>query len=389
MKERTKTLKRFDFDTLRAVNYFTATSWFKNFHTLTRKKVESDFALMKSVGINCVNRIFPGVYDNNILVESSEHDMKIIATFWMPDNIDFIRDSREMQKHVEEIKNTISKLRDQKQIVAWQCSPDVFARIKDSYWEKDIQKQYNAYLNYMTKIVNTIHEADPTRTIIVEIDADKDLREKIKACKSVLSDYDLVGLSVDKSKSLSKIDFSAIDFPYIINNCEVKKLKNITCPHKGIVFIEWQDRQNRDFVTLNGFIDFYGNKKDKLLAVQEFVKNETITTDLNNVKILKPCKEVWNGMNLEYNAVLMRDGKWLLVREMNENITCDWYLMQTDVFGNPLTFKYLDENPVLQLQVPAHPEMYKLLLLVKENGVVHTHTTLLNTPLVYSKKKNK
>ncbi|QHT71204.1 hypothetical protein GXP67_33415 [Rhodocytophaga rosea] len=104
---------------IQGVAYNPAHDWRDGDYPLSKKQLIADFSAIKAMGANTIRRYHPGVYDRNILNTASEHDLKVLYGFWFDPEVDYYKDSLQVQQYIQRIVKLVEQHKDHPAILGW------------------------------------------------------------------------------------------------------------------------------------------------------------------------------------------------------------------------------------------------------------------------------
>ncbi len=188
-----------------------------------------------------------------------------------------------------------------------------------------------------------------------------------------------------KDRPVSAAQLKTLTLPYFISYAEVPAYEKLTDSNAGIFISNWQDEQLTDRVQLDGIKDLTGRKKLSFLKLKNDWSVAAPLPAVPLVKILKPAAGTFEGAELVYNALLRKNGQWILASTTASGLTFEWKLVRTDGFENPVDLDEVGKGPRLSLQIPKNPSEYRLYLyVIRDKTVISVCKSTLNTPLLFS-----
>ncbi len=340
----------FSLDGIRGVTLTYGHDWRKSYHVLSRRKLLSDFERMKTLGLNTVKFSGNSVYDYNILMISKEKELDVSYGFWIPESMDFMKDSIKANELRGSIIRQIEQNKHHTHITSWAIQNDVLFRQKDFFHKPELLFQNRAYLIWLNNLVSDMKKIDPTRPILLDLEVN---RLSIYHTQ-LLSEY---GMGIDGLSLIVK-DEAHVRFV-------TDYLKSANLPF--VVFIpSWQDQHESNKLTFDGLMDRKGR-----------VRSDSITA-----RILKPATRLYIDYEFNYHAVVYTDEGGWTSSQPDDPYTYEWALVKCDKHGNYLAVKDIGTGPVLSLTIPENHDYFRLLLTVSDGTSVATTITTLNTPLV-------
>ncbi|TLU98215.1 glycosyltransferase family 2 protein [Dyadobacter luticola] len=363
--------QRVAFAGTQGVNYSKGQDWSKKLHVFTKKELENDFAEMRRIHFNAIKRYGPNMYDRNVLREARQQGFQVHYGFWIPENIDFKKDKKQLDELQDEISQTVRELKDHAEIVSWNIGNDVLQKMEGLYNPADLQQQEQAALIWLQQIVIEIKKIDRRRPVTMDVEVSDELNFVTGKILHAIPEIDAFGLIIDDKMPLKK-QLDALPAPYFISYVSPKNQRYL--PGKKAAFVSnWQDEEWADKVRFDGMKDFTGRYKADTLAAP--------------VKILKPAAGTFPGVVLAYHVIVRENKKWTLPKPGAGNLHYEWKLVKTDDLDNPTAVSDVGAGPRLMLQIPPNPSEYRLYLYVVEGNVVKSIvSSTLNTPLQVTAK---
>jgi cellulose synthase (UDP-forming) len=359
--------------------------WRQDYQVLNRKKLLEDFKKIKTLGINTIKFEGSSVYQYNILKTAGESNLNIAYGFWIPSDLDFIENKVEADKLKLEILRKIEKHKDKDHIKSWNLQNDVQYNQKDVYLKPRLFYQNNAYIVWLKDLVGEIKKIDSVRPVIVDIEVNKLSVYHSKKVLGNVEGIDCLGLVV---KEDSLVDYF-IDYLKTLNinyqfsevSAEVIAERQMTNAPDPFFVTSWQDQHESSKLSFDGLIDRKGRYKNSYFSLLNFLKNENIKNNTPKVKILKPSMLIYEGMRLDYHAMIYDEDEGWKFGNQAENLYYEWSLVKCDIYGNPLAIKDIGYGSPLTLEIPHSHEYFRLLLTVSNGETISTHLTDLHTSL--------
>ena len=369
---------------IHGVNLKKGKNWNHDYHVLNRENLKIDFYEMKRLGINAINYTENSVYDYNVLKLTKEHNLEVSYGFKIPENLDFRKDTLRLKEIESEILKKVTKYLYKDHINAWVLQNDVFNKQKHLFYKPELFYQNTAYLVWINSLVLKIKNIDKKRPIVLDLNIHNLELKHIEKIINIIPNIDVLGLFVkdntDYGTVLTYLEEKNIN--YIINDISVKNI--LRMPHIANKFSyyisEWQDQYTSYNLTLQGIIDRKGRLKQDYYKLFNFINNGSDSVNIFKCKILKPSKLTYTSSILIYKAMMLQGDEWIYGTKM-DSMHYEWSLIKCDKYGNYLTVKDVGEGPTMTLNIPNDYGTYRLLLTcIKDNNVVSTNLTTLNTP---------
>jgi cellulose synthase (UDP-forming) len=365
---------------IRGVNFSKGKNWFKNFHALTRRELETDIRRMKALGINTIKRYGPGIYDRNVLAIVEDEDMKLHYNFWIDDHLNVVDDTIRFREIAREIVSTVKDWKDRPGIVAWNLNNQLWKRLKERYPKPALFHHQMVYMQWLQQVVESIKRVDPDHPVTLDLPVSGNLLEDYAMLQSHVASADAFGLTMGAGdKGLDIIP--QLKGEFFFSEMPVDQYVKQTTD-KGVYISEWQDLHERNIIAVNGLLDHWGRAKPDYFSLGKAWQTvmSSGNDSLPEIRILRPAAPTIPGHQLKYHAVVERNGAWS-VADGKGHLNFEWYLFKTDGFGNNTYMKKLGTGPATTITIPDEPLDYKIYLIVENNGNVKTTLTTLNTPL--------
>ena len=375
----------------KGVNYKKGQHWTKDYYTLSRNHLDDDFNKMKNLGINTIKYQGSDIYDYNVLQAASRFDIKVAYSFWIPESLDFVKDQQSLDEIFTAITTTVSDHKAQAQIQSWHISNPVWSALAKRYDSPISSYQQQNYLQWLHKVVSAIRSIDTSRPIIIDIALNE---QSIQTAQHLLKSglpIDAFGLVVANNHVLKDFQKQAtqLNIPYVFSDILPSEIVEITATNqnKSLFLRNWQDQLESSKVSFDGLLDHHGNyKKDYRIAAGHWKKKKN-STELPEIRILKPTKITNPGASLTYYAVLDEKKGWKYPNPKTTPLQFSWSLVKSDAFGNPLAVKSLGTGVSIRFTIPKNDKNHQLQLSVSKGSHVITTRTSLHTPLSGEGKK--
>ncbi|MCF0052642.1 glycosyltransferase [Dyadobacter sp. LJ53] len=363
----------------RGINYLKGSDWQNDYHEFTKKELVADFQEMKKMGINTVKFYGPSFYDHNILRVAEQQAMDLHYGFWVPDDLDFRADKESLEALSETILRTVRKNKANPKITSWNIGNAVFQNLSLYYQQSDLTYQQDAYLGWLKKLVLQIKIADPRRPITLDIKVSEGMPAVVARIRSAIPQIAAYGLVYNDNAPKDAIPKN---FPHFISYAAFDVYDKLSGDSAGIFISNWQDVHTSGRVSFDAVKDLTGRKKNSYLQLAARWKGGAKPLISPKIKILRPAAGTFAGTLLDYHAVIEKDGKWSLAKNMQTSFKFEWKLVRMDHFYNLVSTKDVGTGPDLTLSIPKHPETYKLYLFVlHDDTVIDIIDSSLNTPL--------
>ena len=359
-------------------------SWKKDYHVLTRKSLLSDFKKLSTIGVNTINYLGNSIYDYNVLNASEMNNINISYSFWIPESLDFVLDTLQSNALKNKILNKVKSLKDSKQIIRWHIKNDVLYNQKNFYYKPELLYQNESYVLWVKNLLNEIKKIDSTRSVVVDIEVNKQSKYHINYLLNYTENMDFFGLIVEDDEHLEDIIsyMKEIKKPFILNEIDIETIETHKIIDRKIPFFvnQWQDKHESNSLDFKGLIDRKGRYKHEYFKLLSSIEGTT-SASYNMYNILKPSSLLYSGETKTYHAMVYDKNKdWNRVPK-NKELKIEWSLIKCDEFGNYLALKEIGTKPILKLTIPKSYNLYRLhLAIIKNDIVISSVITKLNTP---------
>lgn len=365
-------------DSIRGLLYQKGENWFRNRYTLTRRETAHDMQQMQQLGVNTIRRYGPGVYDRNVLAEAASHGIRVHYGFWLPVVTDMDRDSAALARMQESILRTIAKRRNDTAITAWHLGNNTWQQLARHHFKPALLYQQQRYLSLLEGLSAAIKTADPSRPVTTDVPFNPGTVSVLPWLRQQLPAIDAFGMEVTGDTSgLTTLLSGTV--PCFISRMPVATFAKL--PPAPAFLTTWQDLETRDFVTFNGLTDHRGRYKQDWHLLAKLWSRHPAPTPLPQVKILRPSRTTLPGSQLTYNALISTGTGWRFADPGTDRLQFEWYLVQTDHYGNLIRQQQVGEGAFLTLTIPDNPMQYRLYLEATQDGSASTDYSTLNTPL--------
>ncbi len=363
----------------RGINYLKGSDWQNEYNTFTKKELVADFQEMKKIGINTVKFYGPSFYDYNILRVADQQVMDLHYSFWVPDELNFREDKKRLKALSEDILSAISKNKANPRILSWNIGNAVFQNLSLYHQPPDLKYQQEAYLGWLKKLAMRMKSIDPGRPITLDIEVSEDLPSVVERMGSVIPEIASYGLVYKEHSPKYTIPKN---FPHFISYSTYEVYNELTGDSAGVFISNWQDVHTSKRVSFDAIKDLGGRKKNSYLQLAAQWKGGVKPLTSPKIKILKSAIATYADTFLNYHAIIKKEETWSLAKNVRTNLKFEWKLVQINYVYNPVSTKNVGTGPYLTLQIPSHPQAYKLYLFVLNGDtVVDIITSDLNTPL--------
>jgi cellulose synthase (UDP-forming) len=376
------------FKGLRGVNYTKGIAWKKRNQVFNRTELEADLSEMKSVGIRVIKHYGPGIYDRNILRAAEKEAMSIHYGFWIPDEIDYLKDKDLLSDLKSNILSTVVALKDQQQITSWNIGNPILDQLSEHYFKPNLIYQRQTCMTWLKELVTEIKKIDPTRPVTLDVLVTPDLAAHVNLIQHEIPLIDAYGLVFNKYFD-SAISLNQLSFPYFVSQVLAERYLQLKESTTGSFIARWQDIEQSDRVLLDGIKDLQARKKSGYLGLRNKWAGTPLPEVTAAIKILKPALGTFPGVSLRYHALIRKNDQWNFAGKASDKQKYEWKLAKTDGFGNVLNMHNVGTGSTLLLKIPQNPSDYRLYLShIIDEVVVNTYQSELHTPLASGKVIN-
>jgi cellulose synthase/poly-beta-1,6-N-acetylglucosamine synthase-like glycosyltransferase len=365
---------------VKGVNYTKAENLYENNNLFAKKEILKDFAEMKQNGINAVKISEAGHYVNKILAAANEMDMKIHYEFWMPDQLDFIKDKKQLKEFSSHIIKTINRLKSNDKIANWNLGNPVMEKLSYFYYKPELLYHQQAYMAWLKTLVLEIKKADPSRSVTADVEVGENLITVTNLLHRYIPEIDSYGLVLNE-KSTAIENISRLKVPYFFSKAEASTWLSLPANNAGTFMADWQDQETKNLVTFDGLKDKSGRDKFSLCQLRQRWTGQTSPGDMPGIKILRPATTILPNIDLTYHALVEENNEWQLADSARADLKFHWYLVKTDNFGNNIFMKDIGKGKDITFSVADDPSAYRLYLTAARGKVITTSLSTLNTPL--------
>lgn len=371
---------------IKGVNYAKGQNWSTNGHALKEKEIIADVLSMKSIGINTIKYYGLNFYDHTVLDVARQHGMQVTFSFWMPDHPDFSADNETLDELSDKIIATVSKNKDDKNIVMWNLANTPLGEMAFQYEKPDLFYAKEAYIAWLKTLINRIKIADPTRPVSVDIDVDGNLHENVSLLSAQVTQIDAYGLVINDNRTPHPFtELKGLKAPYFFSRISAAHYLDNTGGQTGAFITNWQDEKSPGYVSFNGLKGASGLNYEGFYSIGKRWngmrwKGSSLPEGLPAMKILLPAITITAHMPATFHAVIEKDNQWIFTKEQQE-INFKWELVKHDKYGNPLEVRRLGEGASMTIKVPEDPARYKINLYGIRGSQVKLVQSRLNIPL--------
>jgi len=373
-------------DQLRGVNYEKGQNWSTNGLVLKKNIILKDMDEIKKTGIKTIKIYGFSIYDDNILQAAAEKNLKVIFSFWLPENLSFVHDQTSMDDYAVKIRSTVKKLMLRKNIDMWHIANSPLSSLRYKNYKPDLFTEQNGYYSWLNKLIKGIKEIDNSRPVSVDLNLDENFSEDYFSLTKAVPAIDCIGL-VEKGNQIILPD--NLDVPIYMSSISPKSYLAKAKKTKGVILASWQDEKTTDYVSLEGIKDNTGKFKIDSYKVLEKWSGLTRKIEIPETKILLPAITTWTGTVATYNAIFYIEKQWTLAIKNPEQVKLRWELIEFDKYDNPIEVSDIGTGNQVNLTIPQNPENYKLRLYVFNDSSVKIIQSKLNIPLSPQKLKRR
>ncbi|WP_299780212.1 glycosyltransferase family 2 protein [uncultured Formosa sp.] len=369
---------------IKGVNLKKGRIWNQDYHVLSRQNLITDFENMKKLGLNTIRFTENATYDYNVLNLSAAYNLNVSYGFWIPENINFRRDTIRLKQLENKILDKIAKNNHRTNIITWSIQNDVLSNQKTIFNKPELFYQNKAYLLWLNNLVIKIKNIDSKRPVILDVEVNSKSYHHFKLIQEYLPNIDVLGLVVSNTEYLDGVlDYVAdANINYELSAIDTADAVDlIGLEHNTSFYLtEWQDQYGTNTVTFNGVIDRKGRSKSDYFKLLNTLNIDEKNTECLKINILKPSRLLYTARMFTYHAMIYNQEKdWMFGKDV-DGIQFEWSLIKYDAFGNPITILDVGNESKIELDIPNNNKLYKLLLTVIDGDCASTILTTLNTP---------
>jgi cellulose synthase (UDP-forming) len=367
------------FDGVHGVNYTKGHNWSRRKPAFTKQELEDDLLLMRRAGITAIRHFGPGIYDYNTLQATRRQQIKVHYAFWIPENLDFRKDTDAADELADEITGTVQQFKSEQAIVSWNFSNPALQEGRRS----ENTAEQRAYLLWLRKVSESIRKTDPARPITADIELTNDAPALAHLIKRTAPAIDAIGLVLPEQtgqpadQALRKIH-TPFFFSYIGPEAYSKTRNKMA----GVFASNWQDEKISGHLSFDGLRDYEGRPKYAFDLLGSMWGRQPIPGPVVPCKILRPAMATYEGITLDYYVIRWENNAWKFPTAQESGSRYEWKLVRTDGFENPVEMTDVGIGPRLSLTIPRHPTLYRLYLYVlRGQRVEQIVESPLHTPL--------
>ncbi|MDF4221119.1 glycosyltransferase [Maribacter sp. M208] len=369
---------------LRGVNYNKAENWFSNNYVADKNELIKDFRLMRQAGINTLKYNQSVIYDFNVLKYAEGEQLDVIYSFWIPSDLDFIKDSLRLNKLEEKVINALLKYKNQSNIIGYNFSNDIWQELSKRYQLDALDHQRYLYHIWFSDLLEKVKKVEPKRMITKDVFISQSSEMELRAMEKF--NFKLDGYSAVVQEVYWFKDFSNYcdehDKNYLVGDITVSDYEHIknNLIDKSVFLSNWQNRWESHVVSFDGLLDFNGQKKLDYVKIENAWKERQYKLVFEDFKILKPAVPLVTDLEVTYYALFWSNGEWKYFNEQEDSIL-EWALVKTDNNGNYLALKKLGGGAKISFLVPENYQNYQLVLTWSKGGISKTTKEDLNLHL--------
>ncbi|WP_116124691.1 glycosyltransferase [Lewinella sp. IMCC34183] len=368
---------------VRAVGYKKAEGWRSHLYIPSRKNLEEDFGRMRKLGINAIRITSPGIYSHNLLTIAPEYDLRVIYNFWVPDTLNFLRDTVALADLRREILESVADHHTTPALLNWDFSNDVLTGLSDYYLQPELHEQRLAYLRWLTELIGDMHDLDPAHAVMTTIAATESADPLIRQYRLLETGGDALGLSVPRGTGPELVARLLARYPDGLALSDIRAGQLARLPADVLpdyqVLTNWQNEWKKESVTFDGLLDFEGRPTVAFTTIAHRWDDTTSIRELPEPGVILPAVLPYVDAWYTYRAAVFLDNDWRMADQAAvANGTYEWRLIRTDGYGNATAMTRVGTGPVLKLQLPPDHLRYELMLTLVQDGYSRSvRTTLL------------
>lgn len=364
----------------RGVNYSKVENLYQNNQPVTKNEIVKDFKEMKQNGINAV-KVDGSTHDmQKIVTAAKEVDLKLHYAFWVPEDVSFITDKKQLKNIINNILEKVNDLKDDDIIAEWNIGNTVLQKLYYLYYKPELLYHQEAYILWLRSLVLEIKKADPSRPVTIDVEVGEHLLAVTNLLHARIPEINCYGLVLNE-KSLEIENINKLRVPYFFSRADASTYLSLPVNNAGAFISDWQDQQRKNFVTFNGLKDNLGRDKYSLYQLRQRWTGTPSPDVLPRIKILRPATTIVPNIDLTFHALVEKNDEWQLVDSARAHLKFHWYLIKTDNFGNGISTKDIGKGKSITFRVTDDPSAYKLYLTAIRGNVITTTLSTLNTPL--------
>ncbi|HTE12093.1 MAG TPA: hypothetical protein VK645_14010, partial [Chitinophagaceae bacterium] len=355
--------------------------WFRNRHTLNLKTIEEDVAGMKAIGINTIERIMPGFYDDKLEKILLANKMNLVPRFWLLAAPEVIADDRQMEEQKEKILKVIKNNLSRENIIAWNLGDDVLYVLGNQTYKPGYFYYQQKYIAWLAGVCTAIRQLDSSRPIIMDLHWDAGGLKRFQYYKIYVPWINSFMLEADAKYRPGLAQ--PLEAGMAWGKVPVELWQLLPSIRQSGTVPAWQDIENTSFISMDGILDIDGRKKEQYATVMNTWGNKPAPPSaIPEIKILRPLAVTKENTRLYYQVIYKKDNaRWLPFSQDMAGIRFEWYLVRIDQYGNTMFIKKAGEGTSVKLFMPKDPNYYQLYVEAITGGEVKMVHASLNTPL--------
>lgn len=365
---------------IRGVAFKKAQQWYSSRYTATRASLEHDFSLMKQGGVNTIKYYGPTLYDRNVLQIAPEFNLQVIYGLWIPDDLDFIRDSLSLQATREQIIATVARLKGHPEILAWNLGNPHWSNLAFRFQRPELDGQRRAYLRWLKQLSFAIKAIDTSRYLFADLCPDPDPGTQFDAYSKAGLAIDAYGLIGDRHAPLKEFMQLTREagFQAFVSDAPAELYADVGNIH--FVARNWQDQWNDQSVTFDGLLDMLGRKRLGYHELKREWEGVPVPGITGGIAILRPALALHANQYTTYQAKRFLDNQWQDPKDESEN-QYHWFLLKKDYYGNTIAVKQVGTGSSLKLRIPEQYDLFELMLTYESGERILSDRVSLNLPL--------
>lgn len=366
--------------------------WRDGFLPLTRKQLEHDFRQIKAMGANTIRRYEPGIYDKNIFNVAEEEGLYILYGFWFDPEIDYYHDTDAVAAYEDKVLKYVRKYKHRKCIIGWNIGNETWGLMKKHFTKPYLTLNRRAYLEFLERIAQKIHEIDPDRPVFASEEHEHyQLASTLYEMRTHTPSIDIIGINSYFEPNIQQLQkvFSQFDTlrPYVITEfgpkgywsqefgdfrndrpIEVSSLSKARWYERqwneyierdkgynlgGFAF-SWRDRYEGT-ATWFGITDYKGRLKPTYYYLQKAwtSKNSIADSQFPALSIVGPWYPRKAGQTLWLSAGISNNYKG--------NLTYEWEVYEADTWKRSTPVKNTISNKqYVEIQMPERKSRYRV-----------------------------
>ena len=340
---------------IKGVVYNPEHTWRDGRWPLTRRRLQGDFAKIKSMGGNTVSREKPTIYDKNILQVAEEMELRVIYGFSFDPEIDYLTDTATVNRITREIVAQVELMKRETAILAWNLGTGTWEQLADRFYQPYVTDVRLAYMRMIGNIARRIKEVDPLHPIFTSFLGDDDFRAALDDVELALPHVDAVALNASDPQQLAHVQTTLDEWdmhvPYLYNGFGLKVNNRAKLDDKnrivepssyekarlygklwkeieqgashnlgGLAYC-WRDRFEGT-ATYSGITDSKGRLKPAYFSLKEVWTGEKQTFPLSDVTLKFETIFSNESFNLVYDV--------MSANNLNRELTYQWFICREE-----------------------------------------------------------